>query len=63
MNLVTQFSHDKKMEDERLMLQKKFGNSPKRIELVPEGNVLPKGEENWIPQVEHGKEWDARVGS
>jgi hypothetical protein len=62
MNLVPQFSHDKKIEDERLMLQKKFGNHPKRIELFPEGNVLPHEEGNWIPQIEHGQEWDARMG-
>ena len=62
MNLVPQFSHTKKIEDERLMLQKKFGNPQKRIELFPEGNVLPKGEGNWIPQIEHGQEWDARMG-
>ena len=62
MNLVPQFSHDKKIEGERLMLQKKFGNYPKRIELFPEGNVLPHEEGNWIPQIEHGQEWDARMG-
>ena len=62
MNLVPQFSHDKKIEDERLVLQKKFGNHPKRIELFPEGNVLLQGEGNWIPQIEHGQEWDARRG-
>ena len=62
MNLIPQFSHDKKIEDERLMLQKKFGNHPKWIELFPEGNVLPQGEGNWIPQIEHGQEWDARMG-
>ena len=62
MNLVPHFSHNKKIEDERLMLQKKFGNHPKRIELFPEGNVLPQGEGNWIPQIEHGQEWDARMG-
>jgi hypothetical protein len=48
MNLVPQFSHDKKIEDERLVLQKKFGNYPKRIELFPEGNVLPHEEGNWM---------------
>ena len=62
MNLVPQFRHDKKIQDERLMLQKKFGNRPQRIELFPEGNVLPQSEGNWIPQIEHGKEWDARMG-
>ena len=62
MNLVPQFSHDKKIQDERLMLQKKFGSHPKRIELFPEGNVLPHEEGNWIPQIEHGQEWDARMG-
>ena len=62
MNLVPHFSHNKKIEDERLMLQKKFGNPQKRIELFPEGNVLPQGEGNWIPQIEHGQEWDARMG-
>ncbi len=48
MNLVPHFSHNKKIEDERLMLQKKFGNHPKRIELFPEGNVLPHEEGNWM---------------
>ena len=62
MNLVPQFSHDEKIQDERLMLQKKFGNHQQRIELFPEGNVLPQGEGNWIPQLEHGQEWDARMG-
>jgi hypothetical protein len=62
MNLVPQFSHNKKIEDERLMLQKKFGDDPKRIELFPEGNVLAQGEGNWIPQIEHGQVWDARMG-
>lgn len=62
MNLVPQFSHDNKIQGERLMLQKKFGRHPKRIELFPEGNVLPQGEGNWIPQIEHGQEWDARMG-
>ena len=62
MNLVPKFSHDKKIEDERLMLQKKFGNYPRRIELFPEANVLPQGEGNWMPQIEHGQEWDARMG-
>jgi hypothetical protein len=62
MNLVPQFSHDKKIEDERLLLQKKFGKNPKWIELFPEGNVLPHEEGNWIPQIEHGQEWDARMG-
>jgi hypothetical protein len=46
MNLVHQFSHNKKIEDERLMPEKKFGNHPKRIELIPEGNVLPQDEGN-----------------
>ena len=62
MNLVPQFSHDKKIADERLMLQKKFGSHPKRIESYPEGIVLPHEEGNWIPQIEHGQEWDARMG-
>jgi hypothetical protein len=62
MNLVPQFSNDKKIQDERLMLQKKFGQQPQRIELFPEGSVLPQGEGNWIPQIEHGQEWDARRG-
>lgn len=62
MNLVPQFSHDKKIADERLMLLKKFGNHPKRIELFPEGNVLPHEEGNWVPQIEYGQEWDARLG-
>jgi len=62
MNLIPQFSHDNKIQGERLMLQKKFGSHPKRIELFPEGNVLPQGEGNWIPQIEHGQEWDARMG-
>ena len=55
MNLIPQFSHNKQIEDERLMLQKKFGNYPKRIELFPEGNVLPQGEGNWIPQMSMAK--------
>ena len=58
MNLVPQFSHDKKIEDERLVLQKKFGNYPKRIELFPEGDVLPEGEGGWIPRNELVQEWD-----
>ena len=62
MNLVPLFSHDKKIEGERLLLQKKSDNLLKRIELFPEGNVLPQGEGNWIPQIEHGQEWDARMG-
>jgi hypothetical protein len=62
MNLVPQFSNDKKIQDERLMHQKKFGQQPQRIELFPEGNVLPQGEGNWMPQIEHGQEWDARRG-
>jgi hypothetical protein len=62
MNLEPQFSHDKKIMDERLMLQIKFGNNPKRIELFPEGNALPHEDGNWIPQIEHGQEWDARMG-
>jgi hypothetical protein len=62
MNLVPQFSHNKKIEDERLMLQKKFGNRPQRIVLFPEGNVPPQGDGNWIPQIEHGQAWDARMG-
>jgi hypothetical protein len=45
MNLVPQFSHDKKIEDERFVLQKKFGNHPKRIELFPEGTYYPKAKE------------------
>ena len=49
MNLIPQFSHNKKIEDERLMLQKKFGNPAPRIELFPEGNVLPHEDGNWIP--------------
>ena len=44
------------------MLQIKFGNHPKRIELFPEGNALPHEDGNWIPQIEHGQEWDARMG-
>jgi hypothetical protein len=44
------------------MLQKKFGSHPKRIELFPEGNVLSHEEGNWIPQIEYGQEWDARMG-
>jgi hypothetical protein len=55
MNLVPQFSHDKKIEDERLMLQKKFDNPQKRIELFPGGNVSAQGDGNWIPQIEHGQ--------
>ena len=62
MNIVPQFSNDKKIEGERLMLQKKLGNHPQRIELFPEGNVLPKAKGNWIPQIEHGQEWDSRMG-
>ena len=62
MNLVPQFNHDKKIADERLMLQKKFGKNPKRIELFPEGNLLAHEEGNWMPQIEHGQEWDARMG-
>ncbi len=62
MNLVPQFSHDKKIQDERLEPQQKLGSQPKRIELLPEGNALPQGEGNWIPQIEHGQEWDARMG-
>jgi hypothetical protein len=62
MNLVPQFSHDKKIQDERLKLQQELGSQPKRIELFPEGNALPQGEGNWIPQIEHGQEWDARMG-
>jgi hypothetical protein len=62
MNLVPQFSHDKKIEDERLMLQKKFDNPQKRIELFPGGNVSAQGDGNWIPQIENGQEWDARTG-
>jgi hypothetical protein len=31
MDLVPQFSHDKKIYEERLALLKKFGNYPKRI--------------------------------
>ena len=50
MNLLPQFSHDNKIQGERLMLQKKFGSHPKRIELFPEGNVLSH------------EEWDARMG-
>jgi hypothetical protein len=61
-NLVLQFSHDKKIQDERLMLQKSLATIQKRIELFPEGNVLPQGEGNWIPQIEYGQEWDARMG-
>ena len=44
------------------MLEKKFANHQKRIELFPEGNVLPHEEGNWIPQIELGQEWDARMG-
>ena len=62
MNLLPQFSHDNKIQGERLMLQKKFGSHPKRIELFPEGNVLSHEEGNWIPQIEYGQEWDARMG-
>jgi hypothetical protein len=62
MNLVPQFSNDKKIQDERLMLQKKFANHPQRIELFPEGNAVPQGEGNWIPQIDYGQEWDARMG-
>jgi hypothetical protein len=62
MNLVPQFSHDKKIQDERLKLQQELGSQPKRIELFPEGNALPQGEGNWIPQIEYGQEWDARTG-
>jgi hypothetical protein len=62
MNLVPLFSHNKKIQDERLMLQKKLGSQPKWIELFPEGNARPQGEGNWIPQIEHGQEWDARMG-
>jgi hypothetical protein len=51
MNLIPQFSHDNKIQGERLMLQKKFGSHPKKIELFPEGNVLPQGQGNWIPQI------------
>ena len=62
MNLVPQFSHDNKIQGERLMLQKKFGSHPKRIELFPEENVLSHEVGNWIPQIEYGQEWDARMG-
>ena len=62
MNLIPQFSRNKQIEDERLMLQKKFGNHSKRIELFSEGDVLAQGDGNWIPQIEHGQEWDARMG-
>jgi hypothetical protein len=62
MNLVPQFSHEKKSKDERLMLQRKLSSHPQRIELFPEGNVPPQGDGNWIPQIEHGQEWDARKG-
>jgi hypothetical protein len=44
------------------MLQKKLYNHPQRIELFPEGNGVPQGDGNWIPQIEHGQEWDARMG-
>ena len=62
MNLVPQFSNNKKIKGEWLMLQKKLGNHPQRIELFPEGNAVPQGDGNWIPQIEHGQEWDARMG-
>jgi hypothetical protein len=61
MNLVPQFSNDKKIMDERLLLQNKFGTHPKRIELFSEVNVSSQGDGNWIPQIEHGQEWDARM--
>ena len=62
MDIIPLFSNKKKEEIEREILDRKFGNHPKRIELFPEGNVLPHEEGNWIPQIEHGQEWDARLG-
>jgi hypothetical protein len=61
MNLVPQSSHDNKIQGERLMLQKKFGSHPKRIELFPGGNVLPHEERNWIFQIEYGQVTSWRV--
>ena len=62
MDIIPLFSNKKKEEIEREILDRKLGNHPKRIELFPEGNVLSQGEGNWIPQIEHGQEWDARMG-
>ena len=62
MDIFALFSNKKKEETERECLDRKFGSQPKRIELFTEGNALPQGEGNWIPQIEHGQEWDARMG-
>jgi len=62
MDLIPLFSNKKKILDERLELEKKFGNRLPRIGLFPEGNVLPHGDGNWTPQIEHGQEWDSRMG-
>ena len=61
MNLVPQFSDNKKTQDERLMLQKKFGSHPKRIESYPEGIVLPHEDRNMIFKIEYGQVTSWRV--
>ena len=59
---MPQFSHEKQIEGERLMLLKKSRNPTPRIKFFPEGNALPHEEGNWVPQIEYGQEWDARMG-
>jgi hypothetical protein len=58
MNLIAQFCQNKKIEGAHLMHQKKFDNHPKRIECLPEADVLPQGEGNLNPRNELGQEWD-----
>ena len=58
---MLQFSFDKKIEDEQFMFQKYFVHYPERIQLFPEGNVLPSEDGGWIPQIEHCQKKDVRI--
>ena len=62
MKLVPLFNNNRKIEHERLMLERKSQNKLPRIELFFEANSVSSSDGNWIPQNEYGQEWDARLG-
>ncbi len=61
--LVPLFSNKAKEDAEREQLKNKYVKTTPYLHLFPEGNASADPMEgNWLPQIEHGHEWDARLG-